>query len=172
MWWHQRDEAGWERGRAAIRVDAPAEVLWQVITDYDAYVEFLPYVTESVTLSRQREGAAERIRSQYALTVRGVVTRYHLEGLFSAAEGALHFRYLPEGGPLAEGEGWWRVSAWPEGGSLLEYEVALRPRWWVPGFLTRAAAERGLADLVRLMGARAERAVADGLEGVDSAGGE
>ena len=63
---------------------------------------------------------------------------------------------------MAAGQGWWRLTPWTTDADvwLLEYGVDLGLRWWVPGFVERKAADRGLPVLVRQMARQAERASA------------
>lgn len=161
---HWRDATGRARGLSAVLVRAPAAAVWKAIVDIDAYVEFMPYVTASYVTSWDEAPDHTRIVAGYHLTTLGVTTRYRLDHRWYADQGLILFDVVPEGsGPIAAGDGFWRVSPW-KGASelvLLEYSVDMAMQWWVPSMLERKAASR-LPTVVRLMKRRAERAVATG----------
>ena len=157
---HWRDSSGRARGLSAVVVSAPAEVVWKQIVDIDAWVEFLPYVTQSYTSLWEEEAEYTHILAGYQLTTMGVNTRYKVDNRWYADQGVMVFQVTPEGsGPISGGDGWWRVSPWPgaRGQVLLEYSVDMSMQWWVPSMIERKAADR-LPTVVRLIGRRAEKA--------------
>ncbi len=159
---HWRDAEGRARGLSAVLVNAPASTVWKAIVDIDAYVEFMPYVTASYVSSWEEARDHTRILAGYQLTTLGVTTKYRLDNRWYADKGVLVFDVLPEGtGPIAAGDGFWRVSPWKSarGQVLLEYSVDMAMQWWVPSALERKAASR-LPTVVRLIKRRAERATA------------
>lgn len=157
---HWRDADGRARGLGAVLVRAPANAVWKVVVDIDAYVEFMPYVTASYVTRWDEAPDHTRILAGYHLTTLGVTTRYRLDHRWYADQGYILFDVLPEGSsPISGGDGWWRVRPW-KGGSdrvILEYSVDMAMHWWVPSVLERKAAGR-LPTVVRLIKRRAEAA--------------
>ena len=154
---HWKDASGRYQGLSAVPISAPSSVIWHQIVDFDAYVEFMPYVTASWVSSWTEEADCTRIVAGYHLTTKGYVTRYRLDNRWYPDKSVLVFNVSPEStGPLTSGDGWWRVSPWNGGGKLLlEYSVDMGMQWWVPGALERKAADR-LPLVVRLMKRRSE----------------
>ena len=157
---HWTDTRGRAHGMSAIIVNAPTATVWKVIVDFDAYVQFFPYVTASYTTRWEEEPDYTHILSGYQLTTMGVNTRYRLDNRWYADKGVMLFNVVPEGsGPISTGDGWWRVSTWGASQSLLEYSVDMAMQWWVPSMLERKAAGR-LPTVVRVTKRRAETASA------------
>lgn len=153
---HWSDSKGRARGMSAVVVQAPSEALWKVIVDFDAYVEFFPYVTASYLTRWEEARDHTHILAGYQLTTMGVTTRYRLDNRWYPDKGVMVFDVVPEGtGPISAGDGWWRVSPWGAGQVLLEYSVDMAMQWWVPSMLERKAASR-LPTVVRLTKRRAE----------------
>jgi ribosome-associated toxin RatA of RatAB toxin-antitoxin module len=147
---------GRDGGIAARLVQASADDLWHEILDYDAYVEYLPYVTASSTEAAYPEEAGHVVESSIQLTTRGRVTTYRVRNAWHPDQGYLDF-VMTGRGPVKGGTGWWRVDPWPtDGRMLLVYRVELVTAWWVPWFTKRMAARRGLPTVVQLVGERAE----------------
>jgi ribosome-associated toxin RatA of RatAB toxin-antitoxin module len=157
---YERDASGRQYGRAAVRVRAPADAVWTAVLDYDHYVRFLPYVTASAETSRTPTSAGERVKATYDITVKGMVTHFALDSELRRSDGVVAFTLSShDGGAVEAGQGWWRLTPWEDEANvwLLEYGVDLGLRWWVPGFVERKAADRGLPVLVRQMARQAER---------------
>ena len=156
VWQHARISRGWVEGRAAVVVPTPEKVLWQVITDYSAYVEVLPYVTASHTISTSPHEQGMLIESSYELTTRGVRTLYRLESILSTERSEMPFCYTAGPGNIEDGGcGIWRVRPWSAGNLLLEVIIELPDQWWLPRGVERQIAELGLPKLVNLMRDRA-----------------
>jgi len=153
-----KDGDGRSRGLSAVVVNAPAPAVWHAIVDFDAYVQFMPYVTASYVTSWEEATDYTRILAGYQLTTLGVNTRYKLDNRWYPDQGLMIFDVRPEGsGPISAGDGFWRVSPWKTAGAvLLEYSVDMSMQWWVPSVLERKAASR-LPTVVRLMKRQAER---------------
>lgn len=157
---HWSETRGRSRGLAATLVSAPSANVWRQIVSFDAYVEFMPYVTASWVSSWTEEAEYTHILAGYHLTTMGITTRYRLDNRWYADRGVMLFDVAPDGsGPIVSGDGWWRVSPWRRaaGKVLLEYTVDMGMQWWVPGSLERKAADR-LPVVVRLIKRRAESA--------------
>jgi hypothetical protein len=144
--WGRDDHDAW-----AVRVvDAPPELVWQRILDYDAYASTWPYVTRSRLESVGAEGGDPVYVSSLSLTTKGVTTSWSMRSEVHLDEGWLSFDAAPGGrGPVQAAHGWWRLEPWRGDArrTLVAYAVTIDPRWWVPDALG-AAAERRLVPLV------------------------
>ena len=151
----QETARGGSEGSSSVLVEATAQEVWSVIEDFDAYVEFLPYVTASSLLEGPEELGEGRFRWQMELTAKGLVTRYvtdaHRDGE------VMTWEMRPDGSsPMKRSTGSWRVSEWDDRRVLLTYTAQADTAWWIPVFVHRKAADAGLPVMVRLV---AERAV-------------
>lgn len=145
---------------------ASAEAVWRCITDFDAYVEYLPYVTASWSESTEAPSPGVRVhRWGMELTTKGVVTRYAVESRQRPTEGWMSWEMVPRGtSPMARAHGYWRTDPFdadPER-TLIVYAADVRTAWWLPTPIHRKAADRGLPAMVSLVGRRAEALEADG----------
>lgn len=151
---------GIDGGVAARLVRAPVDVVWKHVLDYDRYVDFMPYVTGSSADRRYRDGDHVDYECSMELTTKGIVTRYTVRNHFHGDDGWMTFRMLPAGGnPLSEATGYWRVEPWDADPTrtLVAYRIDIDTAWYVPGFLKRKAADRGLPTVARLIAKRAEQ---------------
>ncbi len=155
-------EGNTDTGLAAVVVDAPAELIWQQITDFDAYVRFLPYITDSRRVEVARGGRCQVMDADFQITTKGVVTRYQVRHWWYRERGYMPFRMVTNesGGAVRGGQGFWQISRWDRDWSknLLLYEVRLETSRLVPRFIKKLAANRGLPTAATLMARRAESA--------------
>lgn len=143
---------------AAILIDAPAEVVWRQVIDYDAYVQFMPYVTASSTDKVIAANDHTDIDCSMELTTKGFVTRYDVRNHWYPDEGFMQFELLPShAGPLKHADGYWRVEPWQKDPSrtMLAYRLDVELPWYVPAFAWDMASNR-LPRVVHLLAKRAE----------------
>lgn len=149
-------------GVAAIVVDAPEDVVWKHILDYDRYVKFMPYVTAS-TLDETTPGADQTVYDcSMELTTKGIVTRYTVRNVHVAPQGYMTFTMLPlAGNPLREATGYWRVEPWQDDPTrtVMAYRIDIDTAWYVPAFVKNKAADRGLPTVAALIAKQAEKEV-------------
>lgn len=140
---------GGSSGLSMMLLDVPPETVWDVILGFDAYVEFLPYITASSLESSSEDRYAYTIE----LTVKGLTTRY--AGTAERSGDELAWALEPIGAsPMRRSSGTWRVQEL-EGRSLLVYSAEAETAWWLPTSMHRKAADAGLPTMVRLVGRRA-----------------
>ncbi len=154
-----RDAAGQTSVRCAVAIDAPAEAVWAVITDYDHQAEFLPYVA---SLSGTREGAGK-------VHVAGVAHSRlwgdwpfdsHVTEHAEPDQGRYTITWDEKGeGELAVNRGGWAVRARRPHETLLIYTLDVQTAHY-PNFLVRnlildrlPAVVRAVRDEVRRRGA-------------------
>lgn len=146
---------GGSMGLSMRLVQASAERIWEVVLDFDGYVDFLPYVTASWTEGTPTQLGEGRYRWGMELTTRGVTTRYSVD--CRRAEGELDWTMSPVGAsPMRSSTGSWRVVPWDAQRVLLVYVATVDTAWWVPPSVHRQAADRGLSGIVDLVAQQAE----------------
>jgi ribosome-associated toxin RatA of RatAB toxin-antitoxin module len=139
----------------SIDVSAPAEIAWQVLTDFASWPRFMPSI---VHLGVRELGGSEvalrheteTLGYQVAFTARTRVDREALR---------LDLR-LDESEPtdLAEMDATWRVVALDGGGSRIEFRSAVRSGA-VPAFLERRMLKKSVETTLEAVAAEIERRV-------------
>ena len=130
-----------------VRVDAPPDECFAVLTDYDRMPEWQSRVTECRVLSRDGDGLAEVV--EYAIDVRLRTVRYRLRQCYDRPRW-IGSEYL--GGDFRCFEGDYRFT--PRGaGTDVRFHLRIDPGLRVPnrlvGMLNRAVMGRALEDLRR-----------------------
>lgn len=139
-------------GMAMRLVPVDEAQVWDVILDFDHYVQFLPYVTASAALPPDSQG---RLGYRLELTTKGVVTRFETRCTRDLPD-RMQWEMTPIGYSGVEAaRGWWHTQSWTEGSTLLIYVADVDAAWWVPDRVHRKAADRGLDTMVELVGRQA-----------------
>jgi carbon monoxide dehydrogenase subunit G len=104
-------------------VDAPADVIWKLLVDWDAYTRVFPNTTEATELSRKGEKSLVRFRLGHPL----VSLTYHVEMERKTEKKILSFR-LVENMPndVNSIRGYWRLFPQKNGRTLIAYVVAVK----------------------------------------------
>ncbi|MBI3270559.1 MAG: SRPBCC family protein [Planctomycetes bacterium] len=140
---------GQERAQAIAVIDAEVAAVWDAITDYDRYVEFMPHTKESRIL--ERKGRVIRFRSVLGFPVRDVwyVIRLTLN------EKAHRVDWVMEEGNIKSNVGSWALSAYGKHRTCAVYTVSIDPGFFVPKFLLSKATQGTLPMLIRAVRDRA-----------------
>ncbi|MCC5861019.1 MAG: SRPBCC family protein [Gammaproteobacteria bacterium] len=125
-----------------VRLAAPREAVWSVLTDYDRLGELNPAVTES-RVERSTGGEPEVLT-----VIRGCVLFFcssvaRVERMQESAPARIVAITDPARSDLRQGRSDWRLSD-EAGTTRLELTVALEPDFWVPPLLGRRALRRSL----------------------------
>lgn len=145
------------RATACARSRATVEALWAVVDDIDAWVAFLPYVTESSVETRGLRDGAVTTEARFALTTKGLTTRYRLHHAREDGADRVDFAIAPLGvNPLRAAEGAWTVTPWSATERVLCYAVDADVHGWVPERVAERAARTGPPRFVTLVARRAE----------------
>ncbi|TVQ49765.1 MAG: hypothetical protein EA371_02075 [Gammaproteobacteria bacterium] len=125
-----------------VRLAAPREAVWSVLTDYDRLGELNPAVTES-RVERSTGGEPEVLT-----VIRGCVLFFcssvaRVERMQESAPARIVAITDPARSDLRQGRSDWRLSD-EVGTTRLELTVALEPDFWVPPLLGRRALRRSL----------------------------
>ena len=123
-----RSETEGQRGRATALgvVQAPVEAVWDAVTDYDGYVEFMPQVVES-RVDRVEDGAVT-VTNVLKILVKRI--RYTIRLELDRARHRVEWRQLE--GDLKANEGSWALEPFGDGRTLATYSVRIEVGFLVP----------------------------------------
>ncbi len=129
---------------------SPARVM-AVLTDFEAYPDFLPWVQAVTVLRRERGAEHEAWEARFdLLVVRPLSFVLRLE---RTGQGELSWTLVE--GTLRANDGSWRLESLPDGaGTQVAWEVELRPGSYVPNNILASLRERELPDLLSRVATR------------------
>lgn len=140
-----RGASGAYHVEGAFSVEAPAEVAWGVVTDYDGISRFVSSVVHSRVLSR-RPGVTvlEQVgNGRFLFVSRKVALKL---AVTETPRTRVEFREIE--GSFAQYEGSWQILP-SQDGCLVGYELTARPGpGLAPRFVARAALRRGAEELL------------------------
>lgn len=139
-------------GTSSIDVDATAEELFDIVTDVDAFPEWLSDVKEVEILETDADGRPAAARMRVDVTLREV--EYVLEYEYDHPH-SVSWTSRP-GGDVKSIEGSYTFEITDEGATNVTYDLAIDPGFPVPGFLLKRAAKHITAAALGGLKARAE----------------
>jgi hypothetical protein len=145
--------------RVAIKVRAPPQAIWDVLTACQIAPEYVPNVVSCRSLEIVDEGRAEL----FVQTVRPAFFLPTFEHVFRLDyEPYERIGVHRVSGPLARMDGDWWLLPQPDGAILLVYELAVDPGLPVPRFFVRATMKRDIPKILTAVRNRAESAAVSG----------
>ena len=124
-------------------VHAPAELIWQTLTDYDHLSQFIPGIDSSRVVSRQgtlltveQKGGIRWWFFYYPIRVTVASTERPYESI------SVHLLQ----GNLRRLDGGYRIEPQPDGSTQLTWEGLVEPDTPLPGFLRTALLRRSISD--------------------------
>lgn len=142
-----------EKTTERMRVAAPPERCYAVITDFEAYPEWVADVKQVEILDTEPGGRASRVRFRAAAFGRS--TTYTLDYDYSAAPDEVSW-VLQEGDLTTRLDGRYRFDAAGDGETEVSYELSVELKVPIPGFVKRRAEGHIIHAAVRELRARAE----------------
>ena len=135
----------------SIVINVPPEKLFDVITDYEKYPEFLPEVKKVKV--EHGQGAVKEVT--YTVDIKAKVINYTLK---HTAEKPSKVAWTMIKGEMMKGnDGTWQLKPGPTPGSTEAlYSIDLKLSSLVPGFIEKALAEQSLPALLANFKKRAE----------------
>ncbi len=140
---------GRREARARALIAAPIEKVWEAITDYDRYKEFMPFTTASEV--RRRDGDRILFYSELAVPLKKIW--YEIEIEIDRPRWRTRWRRVD--GTLKANDGSWQLEPRGTGETAALYTVHVELGIWVPGFLLDRFTGAGLAQLMRAVRRRA-----------------
>ena len=138
-----------------IRIDAPIDVVFGVISGYEHYSEFLPEV-ERTTVNRLSETSS---RVDYAVKVIKRI-EYTVE-VETEPPTLSRWRMVSGGGPIKSNSGSWRLEADGDA-TIAHYQIDISFGRLVPGKIQSKLAEASLPTMLDNFKKRAEKLAAAG----------
>ncbi len=141
--------------KRSVRIDAPVEVVFEVISDYESYPEFLPEV-EEIRVERSSERSC---RVHYKVRVIKKV-EYCVE-IEADPPTSKRWKMISGGGPMKANSGSWTLE--PDGdGTMAHYQLEISFGRLVPGKIQTKLAEASLPAMLDQFKKRAELKAAGG----------
>jgi ribosome-associated toxin RatA of RatAB toxin-antitoxin module len=125
-------EPGRQRGRirAAVRINAPPQTIWNVVTDCREAMSFVPGLKHCRLVDSAPDGSWQDVEHvvRYSWLLPSV--RYVFRAVYDRPH-RIDFHRIS--GDLKEEEGTWLLTQTPDGsGTVVQYEVYLDPGFWIP----------------------------------------
>lgn len=139
-------------GTSSIDVDATADELMAIVTDLEAYPDWLPDVKSVEVLSTDSKGRPTASTMTVDVTIKEVT--YTLDYAYEGDE-RMSWQSRP-GGDVKSIEGSYVFEINDEGGTTVTYDLAIDPGFPVPGFLLKRAAKHITTAALHGLKARAE----------------
>lgn len=142
-----------KRGVALARVEAPAEQVFEVVTDHQGFAQFLPYVARA-EIRAEEEGARGSGVVVYQLLDLPfpLEDRYYEVEVDRLAEPARCFEsrwhYVPGSGNIDDTFGRWEVLADGDASTLLAYVAWVDPGGLIPSWAYNWASRRALPRIL------------------------
>ena len=141
------------RVNAAVSIDAPPRVIWDVMTDCPSAPEFIPGVLSCELLDTMDDGQAQLFRQElkYSWYLPRLTYVFRLD-YFPYRQ--IDFRRIS--GRPRKLEGSWWLKRDPDGATQVVYSVHLDPGFFVPKFLVRRALKKDLPTALEALRERVE----------------
>jgi len=143
-----------QRAMESIAVSAPPEVVYQVVTDFEHYTDWVSDLKRIDVLERDVSGRPLEV--EFRAAAFGRSTTYALRYDYDRAPHVLTW-HQTSGDLTAELNGGYRFESQGEG-TLLRYDLEVELLVPIPAFIKSRAAHRIQSQALRELKARAERA--------------
>lgn len=132
-----------------ILIDAPMDILFEVITDYESYPSFLSDVSEARVVERTSDGAIV----EFSLNLIKKVS-YTLNIVEDKPSGVRWT--LDKSSLMKSNDGGWKLESLTATQTRATYQVDVTPRGFVPGSIVNALTGRTLPTTLEAFKLRAE----------------
>jgi Polyketide cyclase / dehydrase and lipid transport len=137
---------------ATVRIHAPREVVWALITSCDEGLHLVPGLVSCEVVETAPDGSWQRIR--HVIDYSWYVPRLTYE-IRASYDPPVRVSIERVSGDLRVLRGSWELQS--DGDyTIAHYSVDLAPGFWVPHWMVRAALRRDLPRMLRALRARAE----------------
>ncbi|HYL02939.1 MAG TPA: SRPBCC family protein [Steroidobacteraceae bacterium] len=130
------------RLRAAVRIEAPAEAIWKVMTDCRQAPAYVPGLKRCRVINGAADGRWEDIEQEVRYSWFLPTVRYVFRAEYDPPY-RIDFRRVS--GDLKEEEGTWRLIEAPDrSATVVEYDMYIDPGFWIPQALVVRSLRRDL----------------------------
>ncbi len=139
---------GKKNARARALIGAPPDRVWDVITDYEGYKDFMPLTT--VSRVDRREGDSVWFYTELDFKVKTIRYTIKLDLDRRPAEGRWHVDWTLIDGNLGSNEGSWHLEPYGDKAdeTFATYTVYIAPGFYVPGFVLSKLTQGSLPQLI------------------------
>ena len=151
---------GAREGLAAQRINAPAELVWQILLHFEAWPGVVDNVVGSEVYERDGDGQAGNIRVRVTLRIGFIKINTHVHHVLDMRAGQLTWSLDPRHpSDLLSNTGYWLVRSDPSlpNQCTVYYSAAVRLKAWAPAWLDAFIAVQGLPRAVGWIKRAAER---------------
>ncbi len=147
-------DSGQQSGQAsaAVRIHAPREVIWSLITSCLEAVKLVPGLVSCEVLETATDESWQRIHHVMDYSWYMPRLNYEIRATYTKPQRVAIERLS---GDLAHLRGSWTLESDGEF-TIAHYAVDLTPGFWVPQWVVRAALKRDLPKMLRALRSRAE----------------
>lgn len=139
--------------RLAVKIDAPPETVWNVLTACEVSPDYVPNIVSCRSLEKLDDGRAEL----FVQVVKAVFFLPTFEHVFRLNyEPYWRIGVQRVSGPIERLDGTWWLIPEDDDSTLLLYEQALDPGMPIPRFMVRATLRRDLPRVLEAVRHRAE----------------
>jgi len=149
-------DAGQRRGtvRAAIRIDAPPAVVFQVMMSCADAVQYVPHLRVCRVRDRARDGSSQLVEQEIDFGWYAPRLKWTFRAEF-VQDASITFRQVT--GDFKQNYGLWEFEATDAGaGTLLRYRATIDPPGYVPNWLARSTFKRELPQMLTDLRKRCE----------------
>ncbi|MGH8306055.1 MAG: SRPBCC family protein [Steroidobacteraceae bacterium] len=144
------------RVRAAVRIKAPAETIWRIMTDCRQALLFVPALKGCRRIAAAPDGRWEDIEQEVRYSWLLPTIRYVLRFDYDRPQ-RIDFRRVS--GDLRDEQGSWLLTQAADGSAtLVEYDVYVDPGFWIPQVLVVRSLRKDLPAALKGLEDRAEGA--------------
>ncbi len=145
-----------KEGIAAGLVKASADDVWNIITDYEHYAEFMPRVLESKIVKREESqlDLFSKLSMPWPVKEVSYVIRLQLD----KRGGKIAWNMLPGTGKKVKlNTGGWEVLPWDKKSVLVIYRLLFEPESSLPAFILNSGTRISLREVIRAVRKRASK---------------
>lgn len=143
---------------AKISIPYSLEQVWQVLTNYEAFFEFMPNITQS----KQSKNPTGGIRLEQVRTKSLMGVNISGRSVFDVEEkfpNEIHYQLIE--GDLKAFSGYWRLEPWETSenkvGVYLIYEISVLPKSIIPMVLVESVLRQDIPDTLLAVRQRVEK---------------
>jgi uncharacterized protein YndB with AHSA1/START domain len=143
------------RIRAAVRIKAPPEAIWKIVTDCRQALSFVPGLRHCQRIDGAADGSWQDVEHEVRYSWLLPTVRYVFHAVYERPR-RIDFHRIS--GDLKQEEGTWLLTPTADGAAtVVQYEVYLDPGFWIPQGLVAHSLRKEIPAVLTGLRACAER---------------